>query len=484
MSTKPVKFLESKSLRQEQGMYKWRDARGIGVLHYYMGFGKTLTAINIILRYIDKNPNSIVIILVPSEALVRQWKNNLNTYLTPAQKIHVHLYSATEFINSEERTYADLLVVDEFHEFYTDEKFQLLNKTLINYRFFLGLTGTPFDPQNRHQRALELIPIVDTITKEECLANGWISRYREYNVACSLNLTERLLYDSYSEQISKLLPKFGRNGLTIAQHCLSGGDSQTATGEIVHYTNYQWALAIAHKNGWRADLDPANPVHQEILKEWNPNVIIGYARNLMKAIKARKDIVYNAKSKVDAAIAFLNKHPHLISIIFNQSTKVADRFHDAVPKCVVYHSQLPTIELAYGKQGKIQKIGKARRKKLAAQAIMSGEARHISTVSSLDRGFDVPFINCAITTAGTQNPIQYDQRNSRATRLNLDNPDEVVLIVNFYIKSTKDEPSVDEKWLKKRQQKVSHDIMWVESIDEIDTRNDQSQTILKDIERT
>jgi superfamily II DNA or RNA helicase len=478
MATKPNdRLLESKSLRQQEGAIKWRDAKGIGILYYYMGFGKTLTALNIVQRYITANQSAIVIILVPSEALSRQWKNNLNTFLTPAELLHVNLYSATEFINLDTKVQCDLLVVDEIHEFYTDEKVRLLDKTLIYYRFVLGLTGTPYDTQGRYKRVLDIIPIVDIITKEECLENGWISYYREFNVACQLNLTEKLLYANYSDQIKKLLPKFGHNGLDIAQKCLGGGDTTLSTGEIKHYTNFQWAAAVASKHGWRNDLDPSNPFHKEILTEWSPNLVIGYARNLMKAIKARKDIVYNSKSKVDAAIAFLLKHPHLRSIIFNQSTKVADKFHDAVPKCVVYHSQLPTIEMSFGRQGKIQKIGKARRKKLASELIMSGEAHHISTVSALDRGFNVTTFNCAITTAGTQNPTQYEQRNSRATRLNLDNPNEIVTIVNFYIKSTKEEPSVDEKWLKKRQRKVSHDIMWVESIDEINFDHDTSETV-------
>ena len=71
-------------------------------------------------------------------------------------------------------------------------------------------------------------------------------------------------------------------------------------------------------------------------------------------------------------------------------------------------------------------------------------------------------IRLALTTSGTQNPTQYNQRRGRAVRVEDDNQDIIVLVINLYVKNT-----IDEKWLRVRQAKSNNVVYWVDSIDDI-----------------
>ena len=95
----------------------------------------------------------------------------------------------------------------------------------------------------------------------------------------------------------------------------------------------------------------------------------------------------------------------------------------------------------------------------------NGEISVISAVSSLDSAFDEEKIGVAITSSGSENPIQYIQRSGRALRKK-DNQwyEEFgsAYIINVYIMGTR-----DEEKLRKRQSTATHGIKWINSIVEI-----------------
>ena len=74
-------------------------------------------------------------------------------------------------------------------------------------------------------------------------------------------------------------------------------------------------------------------------------------------------------------------------------------------------------------------------------------------------GFNEDDISLVITTSGTQNPNQQNQRKGRGLRKF---KDKKTIIVNIYVKNT-----IDEKWLFKRQHKSNNTIYMVDNIDKI-----------------
>ncbi len=224
---------------------------------------------------------------------------------------------------------------------------------------------------------------------------------------------------------------------------------------------------MAVSKGWRMNLNLADPAQKMIEDLWNPNVFIGYARNLINAVRGRKDLLCTANAKYNATLEIINKFDKVKTILFSESTVFADKIGLLLNKAnhptVIYHSQLKTTMATSAKSGKFIKMGKVRLKREAIEKIRSGRARIMSTARSLDKGFDVPDLRMSITTSGSQNATQYKQRSGRPTRKE-DGAigEEPVLLINLFIRETQ-----DEIWLKGRQEKNRHESIEVSTVDEI-----------------
>lgn len=59
--------------RQELGINKWIANKCCGTALYPTGFGKTTTALTAISRFLSKNPNRKVLVIVPTDYLKQQW---------------------------------------------------------------------------------------------------------------------------------------------------------------------------------------------------------------------------------------------------------------------------------------------------------------------------------------------------------------------------------------------------------------------------
>lgn len=434
---------------------------GVGTLYYGTGVGKTYTAFLIRDALLAKNENLHTVIIVPSENLLNQWNERLNEHYYKKDLISVEVYTAHYLVENNLRIHTDFLIVDELHEFYTDKRYELIDKTYIQYDYLLGLTATFYDSKNRHKRMETLCPIIDTISEQEAIEQGYISNYIEYNLGLTLDEVEQTNYDSFTEVISKNMPKFNGD-LSLATKCLSGG---MHNGQ--HYTGIQICSGWATHKGWRRNLNLNDIKDAEIDALWNPGKVMGYAKELMNAIRARKTLLYNSKSKVKATVELIQKYDKLKTIVFSQSTSFADLIgkhcNEAEKGCaVVYHSQLATQMLPSPSTNKLIKFGKVRLKRRALEKLRDGSSRAIITASSLDKGFDVEDIRLGITASGTQNFTQYIQRSGRVKRKEIFNPNVIVLIINLYIKDSK-----DYHWLIKRQSKSNSLIHWVNSVDEI-----------------
>lgn len=464
-------IIDQKKLnRQLIGVDKWfnsskwgasKDRRG--VLHYVTGVGKTYVAVLIIKRLLEEDAKHSIVIIVPANVL-SQWENFLGQQMTKKQMSTISLYTPHAIINTQIRIQTNTLIVDEIHECYSDELIKVVDKTYIKYDNNLGLTGTYEDSRNRHRLLMDLFPIVDVISEQEAIREGYISPYVEFNLGVTLTPKEKEWYDAYSDKIADCISKFPKGtGLDLASKCLTGGEHKD--GRV--YTGQQFVYGYAVSKGWRRDMDLTIEANRKIHELWSPNKIFGYAVSLMNNIRFRKDLLYNAENKVKLCLEICEKFNKTKTIIFSQSTAFADKVDLLLNEkekgsSVVYHSKLETIYLPSEKTGKLIKFGSTRLKRRAIDRIKSGESRIICTASSLDKGLDIADMGLGLTASGTSNFTQYKQRGGRTKRRDMFNTDKVALLINLYVID-----SQEEKWLDRRQSKATNNIYIINRIDEI-----------------
>lgn len=454
--------------RQQKGVDRWsnsslyganKDYRG--TLNYFTGVGKTYTAILIIKKLFRINNTYSIVILVPSDALYKQWTEELSKHFNKGQLHFINIYTPHKIIVNNIKIKCGLLIVDEIHLFYSKEFINIINGKTIQFEKNLALTASYYDRDNRYKQIENLYPVIDEIREEEAIKEGYISPFIEFNVGVELTEKEREAYERFSKVIKNNINKFGKGGLKLAQKCLSGD------GKKGKYSGKQYCFGWAKHNGWSSNLDMTIERDREIDNIWNPNTIFGYAINLMKAIKHRKDILYKSENKLKACIDIINHFEDKKILVFSQSTEFADDLGselniDNPDRAVVFHSQLETTMMPSPKTGKLIKFGKTRLRKRALKRFKENTSRIICTASSLDTGFDDTSVDIGITASGTSNYTQYKQRGGRVKRLNILKPDKVALIINLYAIDTQ-----DEVWLKKRQSKSSHGVYWTNEIKDI-----------------
>lgn len=451
---------EKKLNRQLLGRDKWFDNNCQGIYDYHTGVGKTYLAI-LCIKQNELIQRSSYLVVVPNATLVKQWELQLTQHLPKYVTERILIKTVDTLLNDELLYEIDTLIIDELHEFSTELRLTLLDKSKIKNKKFLGLTASGDD--SNFKKILKYYKIIDKISEEEAKEEGYVAEFIEYNLGLTLLAKERESYDKLTEVISKLMPRFS-NDLSLTQKVLSGGKDQHGK----YYVGAGWARAIAFKNGWRPDLDLQFTTHRELDDLWNPNRVIGYANSLMTAIRNRKALLHIAYNKYDATLKLVTKFDKVKTILFSESTLFCDKIGEILlennHKVVTYHSSVKTIMSTSEKTGKILKLGKTRLKNLALKGIREGTARILNTAKSLDKGLDVVDIRMGITTSGTQNPTQYKQRGGRVKRKEEKSlfSDVPVLLVNLYIAGTQ-----DEKWLLKRQSKSNHSIIIVNSIDDI-----------------
>lgn len=460
-----VELNEKKLLRQLKGVERWKANDYIGTLWYETGVGKTYAGLLCIINVLKDYPDLDVKILVPSEAILSHWKDALKIHLP--SKTNINVYSINALVLSKVTLNTDLLVVDELHEFYTPDRGLIVRLCIAPKR--LGLTATYRD-KGKEKIISDLFPVVDRVDEAESLKEGYISQFIEFNLPAELNKIEKEQYDEESNLVSKYMSKFGNRRLDLALRCLQGGKDNNGK----EYKGIAYCYMWAYKNGWK------DGCAEEIDELWNPNKIMGYARNLFAAIERRKQILYNAENKLSITKEVIDKYPKLKAICFSQSTYFAEKLKDILLQgghaCMSYHSNIQTEMLPLGKGGKMIKVGKGRLKKEAIRKIKSGEITQISTASALDRGFDVSDLRLGVSTSGTSNPIRKKQRDGRVKRVDFYEPDAVSILVNVYIKD-----SQDEVWLRKRQKDSTNTIYWISSVKEITYKPTEAEEDISDL---
>lgn len=170
----------SRDERQEQCRVTWIKNKCKGSIQACTGFGKTHVGLNCIKTLLSKRPGSRVLIVVPTDVLQNQWQDILvNNDLS--------FYCTVEVINTvvKHSWHCDLLILDEEHRYAADTFKQVFKK--VQYKMILGLTATFERLDGREKIIAKYCPVIDKITVQEALLNGWVSKFKEYLVLIDVN---------------------------------------------------------------------------------------------------------------------------------------------------------------------------------------------------------------------------------------------------------------------------------------------------------
>lgn len=344
----------SRTSRQLEIVQKFADNKGRGTLLAATGFGKTFTAIMVILRLLKSRPQAKVIIVVPTINLKNQW-------IVELRKNKVKDHCDVIVINTAYKSKAkcDLLICDEMHAYGAEQFIKVFDK--ITYQFIFGLTATIERTDGMHEVLLQYAPVIDEVPIEECHRNGWVSDYLVYNLAVPMYEDEQEDYDKANKQF------------------------RYAAGQIGFGGSQSFNAAKRYLND--KDADP----HKRAM-----------AAIYYNAMRKRGDICKNSQAKIPVIKALLDKFNDRKALLFSASTKFADDVQEELGDiCLSFHSKRTKKE-----QTQILKKFKDGRTK----------QRVISSVKALNAGFDVPDCSLGIVAAGSSKKLDNIQRTGRIIR--------------------------------------------------------------------
>ena len=161
--------------RQQLSVKRWLASKGKGTIVGATGYGKTRCALMAIKALLKKYPQFRILVVVPTEALQKQWMGHVNDW---GFQFNVEVVIINTCVKH--RWMCDLLILDEIHRDAAEEFSKVFNQ--VKYRIILGLTATIERLDGKHFLIEKYCPVVDEISTMECLVNGWISQYKEYQV--------------------------------------------------------------------------------------------------------------------------------------------------------------------------------------------------------------------------------------------------------------------------------------------------------------
>jgi len=448
-----VKLDTLKYVVQLRACVHWLRTGGCGTLQCATAVGKTYIAFTMMKKMEKLYGRGVkkTIVVVPTNALKKQWEKDIRSLGLLNTEVHV----INTVCKYGRRFNCDLVVFDEVHCYASDRTAQSFYKafTNINYTWIMGLTATLERLDGLHKFLEKRAPVCFTITQKEAIKNGWIADGTVLNVPVFLTREENEKIKSLSKQISMYMQKFGDFG--IMQSCMH---SERARDYALRYYPSE-----------------------------NPDIktkeVIKWAVQGDRAVRLRKEFLYNCEHKIAATLDLLNTF-NVKTITFSQSIRFADEIKARIgDECVVYHSSLESEKRRFKKTKSFKTergaSNYAQRNKLSApkekdglwwvdsyqiktisgkrvaednvNKYIAGKKRVISTAKGLDTGFNDEKITLGIDAARTSSSTSFTQKSGRVFRNYKfsDGSMKRPVFVCLYVPGT-----TDEDWLNKAQKNM------------------------------
>lgn len=364
--------------RQQKSVKRWIASKGKGTIEGATGYGKTRCALIAIRALLKKYPQFRFLVVVPTEALKTQWLGHIEEW---GFQFSVEVVIINTVIKHSWT--CDVLIIDEIHRSAADEFSKIFH--CVKYKLILGLTATIERLDGKHILIQKYCPVVDTISTIECMVNGWISQYKEYQVLIDVdNISE------YKRLQSEWLEHF----------------------EFFRF-DFKLAMSMVKPGvGWKNKL-----AYRDIIYNGNDdderkrilNAINYHSAGFMRTMTARK--------------AFINNHPKKIEI----ARKIMDARKDS--KIITFSNNVDMANAI--EDGKNVYTGKTSAKKgrIMIEDFISGNIKTINSCKKLDEGFDVPDASVAIILGFDSSETKSTQRRGRVVRKFEDKVAEIFYIV-------------------------------------------------------
>lgn len=430
-------YVEGPRPYQIEAYNKWVENGEKGLFAMATGTGKTLTSLNCLLNQYHENSSYKAVILVPTVALVSQWKDecrkfNFNNVITVSsqekwpQNISF-LNSASNFIDVSFViivTYASfyrsnfqshfknlpketLLIADEAHNLGSNNISKVLPKIHLNQR--IGLSATPdrkFDDignKSIEEFFNDKPPFVYSYTMEQAMQMGWLCKYKYYPHIVKLTNVELAEYVKKSKQ----LIKYFDNQTKRYKDCKEVEILLLERKRIIHKAHNKLAVF-------------KNILDEEFNERGNLKYTLVY---VPEGVEPNYDEVDDFIEDQED-ISLINEYTRAVSstdssIMVKQYTSNTSNRNDVI------------------------------------KGFQQGKIDVLTSMKCLDEGVDVPRSELAIFCASTGNPRQFIQRRGRVLR---NHPDKTFAVIHdlVVVPNTDDEYTfeMEKNMIKKELERV------------------------------
>lgn len=345
--------------RQEECVIKWVNSKCRGTLIAATGFGKTRVALMCIKRFLDKNPQASVIVIVPTQTLKEQW---IGLLLTNGFAF-VEVMIVNSVVKDDNVKYqCDLLIIDEIHSIASKHFIKVFEQ--IKYKIILGLTATLERLDGRHILLEKQAPVFDEISIEECLENEWVSNYKKYKVLIDVDLSE---YNEADKEFYNHFAFFNYD-FNLAMSCIG------PTGYLGRESFLKTICTDSSK-------------FKDVRKE-----ILVHAFGFMKALQVRKSFIANHPKKVEIANKIIENRQENKIITFSPTIKVAEK-------------------IKYG--GVLHSKQTKKKRDLSIEEFINMPTGCLNTSKALDVGNDIPGVDIGIVLGIDSSKTRLIQRIGR-----------------------------------------------------------------------
>lgn len=326
------------------------------------GFGKTRVALQIIKWLQSLHPEITIIVVVPTTGLQEQWVEELDNF--GCSREHVEVYVINSVIKNTHT--CNLLILDECHRYASADFKKVFD--MVTYNMILCLTATFERLDGKEKLIAKYAPVVDKVSIQECLANKWVSNYKEYVV-----VIEPDDLDEYDKLTAEFMTHF----------------------EFFDY-DFGTAMSMVGKNGWKNRYNYAKEICQNSaqLKDTFKTVTI-HAMGLMRAMQARKKYISSHPEKLRVAEEIIAHRPNSKIITFCATVAMAEQ-----------------IQEGYVYTGKDSKKGN----RVTLNEFSKMKSGVLNTVKKANEGINLPDLDVGIMLGVDSSKIKHAQTRGRVVR--------------------------------------------------------------------
>lgn len=326
------------------------------------GFGKTRVALKIIKWLQSLHPEITIIVVVPTTGLQEQWIEELDKF--GCSREHVEVYVINSVIKNTHT--CNLLILDECHRYASADFKKVFD--MVTYNMILCLTATFERLDGKEKLIAKYAPVVDKVSIQECLANKWVSNYKEYVV-----VIEPDDLDEYDKLTAEFMTHF----------------------EFFDY-DFGTAMSMVGKNGWKNRYNYAKEICQNsaLVKDTLKTVTI-HAMGLMRAMQTRKKYISSHPEKLRVAEEIIAHRPNSKIITFCATVAMAEQ-----------------IQEGYVYTGKDSKKGN----RVTLNEFSKMKSGVLNTVKKANEGINLPDLDVGIMLGVDSSKIKHAQTRGRVVR--------------------------------------------------------------------